>query len=103
MIRISGVGTKPGKGFGVGGRDLCGGFGKELGRSDKVIGSVCESKDGGDFRSASEFDLGEACLRLYPAKRLFDALAAALTEAVAGMVRRAPVDGGLAARLRRIA
>ena len=71
-------------------------MGDQFWQSDEVVGGDCESKDGGDFRPATELDLGKTCWGLDSAEDLLDALAASLADAVTGMVCRALVDGCLA-------
>ena len=74
------------RGFGGSFCMLSGGFGDELWQSDEIIGRDGESEDRGDFGSAADFDLGETGLRLDPAEHLLNALAAALTDAIAGTI-----------------
>jgi len=68
---------------------------EELGYAHEIVGEQSEDENGPNLGQAADLDLSQAARCLDPAEHFLNALAAALTDGIAGMAQGALVDGGL--------
>src|SRR5258706_14743690 len=71
----------------------------EVAPADQVVGRGAEGKDPVDESSAAMSEFAEEADGFHPAEGLLDQLPLALTEGIAGVAHRAPVDGPAAAAM----
>src|SRR5215212_2742975 len=74
----------------------------QIAPADQVVGRGAEGKDPVDQSSAAVSQFAEQPDRLHPPEGLLDEFALPLTQRVAGVSGRAPIDGTAAAARRRL-